>query len=73
MLSIVSELFLINRSRDFGGLSMEVEILAHWPRCSGACLYSTKCCIIEVIISFVELVTETIISIIKIDSRESHL
>ena len=73
MLSIVSKLFFINRIRNLCGLSMKVEVLAHWLLCSGTWLYSTKCCIIEVIISFVEVVTETIIGIIKINSKEPNM
>lgn len=72
MLSIVPVLLFIDCVRDFGCLSVKVEVLAQWLfRCGGSGICPTKRSIVKVIVGFVELVAETVIRIIKVDPNDS--
>ena len=50
---------------------MKIKILAHWLRRSGGSgFYPAECGIIEVIIGFIKLVAETVVSIVKVDPKD---
>jgi hypothetical protein len=51
-----AKLLLIDCICDFGSLAKKVKVLAYWS-CCGSRLASTKCSIVEGIISLVELIT----------------
>ena len=73
MLSLIYDLFLIKRTGHSCCLSMKIEVLAYLLGRRRAGIYFTKCCIIKLVVSFLELVTEAIIGIIKINPKQRKL
>ena len=73
MLQIVADMFFIDGSRDLSSGAEEVEICTVSASATGRLSGSAKGIVVQIIAGFLELVTETVIGILKVEAMREEI
>jgi hypothetical protein len=68
-----AKLFFVNRTGDFSGLSKEIEVLSNRFLAFSYRFTTSKCIVVECIVSLVQLVAKAIVGIFEVETSDKKL